>query len=123
MSKILLVDDDKELIFILQKQLGKKGFDVYISNDPNEALQIFKPNYYDVVILDVRMPRMNGFELFDKLKQIDPNARINLMTAFEFHPHDEKYIVSDLGGEGFIEKPVSINRLIEIIKTQISTQI
>ena len=119
MYKILLVDDDREIIFLLQKKLRERGFDVHISDDSYKALHNFKPNFYDLIILDVRMPGMSGFELFDRLKQIDPNARINFMTAFEFHPNDEKYIVSDLGGEGFIEKPVSISKLIEIINVQI----
>ena len=123
MHRILLVDDDKDVIFLLQKKLHEKGFDVHISDDSHKALQNFKPNFYDLIILDVRMPGMGGFELFDRLKKVDPNARINFMTAFEFHPNDEKYIVSDLGGEGFIQKPVTVSKLIEIINTQLSSTI
>ena len=122
MSRILLVDDDKDIIFIIKRKLGENGFDVDIFDDPYEALQNFKPKFYDLIILDVRMPGMNGFDLFEKLKEIDPSAKINFMTAFEFYPNEEKQIVSDLGGSGFIQKPISINKLIEIINRQIKTQ-
>jgi DNA-binding response OmpR family regulator len=63
-KKILVVDDEPDITFTLHAILQKSGFEVSSFNDPLLALQSFKPHYYDLVTLDIKMPKMNGFELY-----------------------------------------------------------
>jgi DNA-binding response OmpR family regulator len=70
-KKILVVDDEPDITFTLHAILQKSGFEVSSFNDPLLALQSFKPHYYDLVTLDIKMPKMNGFELYKKLKEKD----------------------------------------------------
>jgi CheY-like chemotaxis protein len=117
LTKVLFVDDDKDIIKILKGGLTKRGFEVDVYENPKEALLNFTPNVYDLVILDVKMPEMNGYELYVELKKKDPDVKINFLTAFEFNPEDSERFVSDL--TGVIQKPVTIAKLVEIITEQI----
>jgi DNA-binding response OmpR family regulator len=80
-KKILSVDDEPHMTAMLKMALEGVGFTVDVFNDPVLALKSFKPNLYDLVILDVMMPKMNGFELHDQLKKIDPGIKVCFMTA------------------------------------------
>ena len=84
MTKILLVDDERDILTIMSKSLIKKGYDVDVFSDPQKALEKFFPNMYDLILLDIRMPEVNGFELYEKIKNIDPNAEIIFISASEF---------------------------------------
>ena len=68
-KRILAVDDEPDLTMICSLALQYHGFKVDTFNDSQEALSNFKPDYYDLVILDIKMPKMDGFELYDKLKK------------------------------------------------------
>ncbi len=119
MSKILLVDDEKDIVRIVKNGLQKKGFEVDAFDNPKEALLKFTRNTYDLILLDVRMPEMNGYELYEELKNIDPNAKIHFLTAFEFLQDTPKRIVSDMIGKNFIHKPITIEKLVDLINTRI----
>ena len=69
MGKILIVDDEPDLTFGCSMTLRDEGFEVDTFNDPNIALSNFKPNYYDLAILDVKMPKLDGFSLYDEIKK------------------------------------------------------
>jgi DNA-binding response OmpR family regulator len=66
---------------MLKMALERAGFTIDIFNDPVLALQSFKPNVYDLVILDIMMPKMNGFELYNQLKKTDPGVKVCFLTA------------------------------------------
>jgi DNA-binding response OmpR family regulator len=68
-KRILAVDDEPDLTMICSLALQYHGFKVDTFNDAQEALSNFKPDYYDLVILDIKMPNMDGFELYDKIKK------------------------------------------------------
>ena len=68
-KKILAVDDEADLTMLCSLALEYHGFKVDTFNDPQEALSNFKPDYYDLVILDIKMPKMDGFELYDEIKK------------------------------------------------------
>jgi DNA-binding response OmpR family regulator len=74
---ILLVDDEPDITFTLQRGLA----DAF--NDPLMALSSFKPDYYDFMLIDIRMPKINGYELYDKLRNIDSKVKSCFITAYE----------------------------------------
>jgi DNA-binding response OmpR family regulator len=117
----MVVDDESDLTEFYKISLGYYGFVVDTFNEPKEALSSFKPNYYDLVILDIRMPDMDGFKLYQEIKEIDTNVKVCFLTASERYYEeyrDEEYRTLDK--ELFIHKPVGHEELIEKIKRLIS---
>ena len=82
-SRILVVDDEPDVNFTLKITLEDKGFKVDAFDDPLLALENFKAGLYDLVILDIKMPKMNGFELFREIKKIDNNVKVCFLTGFK----------------------------------------
>jgi DNA-binding response OmpR family regulator len=68
-KRILVVDDEPDLTMVCSLDLQYHGFKVDTFNDSQEALSNFRPGYYDLVILDIKMPKMDGFELYEKIKE------------------------------------------------------
>jgi DNA-binding response OmpR family regulator len=120
-KRIMVVDDEYDLTLFYRISLEYYGFEVEIYNDPKKALSSFEPDYYDLIILDIKMPNMDGFELYKEIKEKDPNARACFLTASEFYNKEfrtREYHA--LNKELFIRKPIEnkelvreINRLIE----------
>ena len=111
--KILVVDDDSDVAFTYKVGLESNGFVVDVYNDPLIALSNFKAGVYDLLILDIRMPNMNGFELYKKMKSIDYKAKVCLVTAFaniEF----KKAFIPEV--KCFIRKPIAIASLVRRVK-------
>ena len=81
MPRILLVDDDKDHLKLFTMILENRGYSLDTYSDPAAALLKFKPNYYDLLLLDYRMPNLNGLELFARIREIDPTAKALLLTA------------------------------------------
>ena len=82
--KILVVDDDPDITSLYKTALeGHEGFEVEIFNDPRKALSNFRPHYYDISLIDVRMPSMDGFELYNELKKLDPIIKVCFITGYE----------------------------------------
>ena len=113
MKKILIIDDEPDITFTLCAILQKSGFEVSSFNDPLLALQSFKPRYYDLVILDIKMPEMNGFELYQQLKEKDNHVKVCFLTAVsEFRDYKQyKDVSPKLHERYFIAKPASENEL------------
>ena len=96
--------------------LEDDGFEVDAFNDSTAALSAFKPNYYDALIFDIRMPTMNGYELYEKVNKLDDKVKVCFLTALnEMHDYqDYKKEVSPKPGERyFIQKPVENQTLIK----------
>ena len=115
-GRILLVDDEADIIEICKNSLTHSSFEVEAYDDPEEALLRFKPDAYDVVILDVRMPKMSGFELCRELRRIDEKVKICLMTAFEMHRREVEKVLPSIKVDALITKPVGISDLGSIIQ-------
>jgi CheY-like chemotaxis protein len=79
--RILLVDDDKDHLKLFTLILEKRGYSLDTYSDPAAALLKFKPHYYDLLLLDYRMPKLNGLELYARMREIDPTAKAMLLTA------------------------------------------
>ena len=130
-GKILLVDNEADIIDIYPQELRKKGLDVYGFTDPAVALEEFRLNHgeYILVISDIRMPKMNGFEFTRKVKEIDSNAKVFLMTSnFEI---SDRLLLSLAANsvsmnsmiDEFILKPFSIEQLIMLIRKHMESTI
>jgi two-component system response regulator ChvI len=80
--KILVVDDEPDITLTLKKGLEDSGlFEVDVFNDPQIALSNFKPDYYDFLLIDIRMPKISGYELYDKLRNIEGKVKSCFITA------------------------------------------
>jgi two-component system, OmpR family, response regulator ChvI len=84
-NKILLVDDEPDVTTTFKAILQEVGFVVDASEDSLVALSKFKPRYYDLVILDIKMPKMNGFELYEEMQKIDSQVKVCFITAGEMY--------------------------------------
>jgi two-component system, OmpR family, response regulator ChvI len=123
-KKLLLVDDEKDATSLLYTILQKRGFEVVFFNDPLLALERFKPRYYDLMILDIRMPNMNGFELYRQIRRMDNRVKVCFLTAIsEFKEYQQyrKEVYPKLGERHFITKPVSNHELIGRINEMLTT--
>ena len=116
-KRIMVVDDEDDLTLFYRMSLEYYGFEVETFNDPRRALSSFKPDYYDLIILDIKMPYIDGFELYRKIKEKDPNANACFLTASELYYREfrtKEY--STLDKELFIRKPIENEELIQEIK-------
>ncbi|MBN2853289.1 MAG: response regulator, partial [Clostridia bacterium] len=80
--KILVVDDEEAILNLLRKYLEKAGFNNVITmNDPEKALELMQKELYKIVLLDINMPKMDGIELLERIKEINPLCNIIMVTA------------------------------------------
>jgi DNA-binding response OmpR family regulator len=113
-KRILAVDDEPDLTMICSLALQYHGFKVDTFNDSQEALSNFKPGYYDLVILDIKMPKMDGFELYDKIKKKDDKVKICFLTASELYYEEfRKKEYSALDKNLFLKKPIDNDDLLK----------
>jgi DNA-binding response OmpR family regulator len=121
MSKgsILIVDDEIDITLAFKKGLESDGFQVDIYNDPVMALSNFKSGFYDLLLLDVRMPKMNGFELYQEIEKVDKKAKVCFITAFEVYYHALREIFPMLDVGCFIRKPIEIDDLVKKINAEL----
>jgi DNA-binding response OmpR family regulator len=115
-KKILLVDDEPDLTFTIKKILEDNGFKVDTFNDPILALNNYKVNFYDLVILDIKMPKMDGFELYIKLREKDHKVKICFLTVIATFNEEFRKTRLALGKtineDYFIQKPIQTEDLI-----------
>ncbi|HEX6029116.1 MAG TPA: response regulator [Nitrososphaeraceae archaeon] len=121
-KKILAVDDEPDLTKLCSLALEYHGFKVDTFNDPQEALSNYKPGYYDLVILDIKMPKMDGFELYDEIKKKDHKAKVCFLTASELYYEEfRKKEYCALDRDLFIRKPIDNEELLkEVSKIMMS---
>jgi DNA-binding response OmpR family regulator len=120
MKKILLVDDDPDANLSLSILLRDRGFDVDSFTSPSDALKYFRRNYYDLLVLDVRMPNMDGFELYRAIREVDTKAKIWFFAAAELDNYrvaELEDMMEELGKECFISKPIENNEILCRINT------
>jgi two-component system, OmpR family, response regulator ChvI len=119
----LVVDDKPDITITLKIGLEEDGrFDVDAFNDPEGALYHFKPDLYDLVLIDVKMPKINGFVLYELLKTVDPDLKACFLTAGEMYREEireEDHCA--LNKYMFLQKPISNEDLVREIIKRIST--
>jgi len=122
-KRILIVDDEKDVGRTFKMILENYGFEIDFFTDPAMALETFKPNLYDLTIVDIKMPEINGFELYDKLKSRDPKIKTLFISALSYLKayNTQSGKVYPLKGERhFIKKPVGNKELLEQVYSMVS---
>ena len=106
-KKILLVDDEPDIIHLVRMVLEDNGFVVESYTDPTLALSNFKPRLYDLLLLDIKMPKMSGLDLYQKMREIDSNVKICFLTASELFYEEYRRLDAypSLDKAYFIQKP------------------
>jgi CheY-like chemotaxis protein len=119
-KRILIVDDDPDVTKTFGLVLEDSGlYEVDTYNDPLAALQNFRPNFYDLALLDIRMPYMNGFELSDKIEKIDNKVKVCFISAYDVEDKQLRKQFPSLQVKCFLPKPIAINVLIKKLETQL----
>jgi two-component system, OmpR family, response regulator ChvI len=119
--KILIVDDEPDITLTLRIGLEEDEFEVYTFNDPVEALSNFKVGYYDLLLLDIKMPKMDGFKLYEEIKKIDNDVKVCFMTAYEIYYDEFRRLFPKLNLSCFANKPVSIDTLSKLLYYELKT--
>jgi DNA-binding response OmpR family regulator len=115
----MAVDDEFDFTFTLKMMLEQSGFSLDVFNDPTTALSNFKPDYYKLILLDVKMPQMSGFELYQEIKKKDKNVKACFVTAHELYYESLKKEFPNVDVGCFIRKPIDIDDLVKRIKIEL----
>jgi DNA-binding response OmpR family regulator len=114
--RILIVDDEDDITFSFKRILEIHGFEVDAFNDSSLALSKFKTNYYDIALLDIKMPNLDGFDLYKKIKEMDNNIRLCFLTASEaYYQQFREKDFYELSRDLFIQKPIELEELLKRI--------
>jgi CheY-like chemotaxis protein len=117
--KILLVDDEHDNSSIFTMGLEDNGFYVDTFDDPISALSAFKPDFYDLLILDIKMPKMDGYELYEKIRKIDNKVKVCFITASveeyreDYQQSFRSFRYSSSSNISFLTKPIKIDDLVK----------
>jgi DNA-binding response OmpR family regulator len=116
--KVLVLDDDFDISQLIKQILQKDNFkNVFAFTDPLLALEHFRTNHYSLIISDVRMPTMNGFEFVREAKKINPKVKILLMTAFEIDDKEFARVLPKPKIDGLIQKPASPKQILNTVSS------
>ena len=120
--RILVIDDEPDITLMLKLGLEDGGFDVDAFSDPELALFSFRPSLYDLVLIDIMMPKMDGFVLYEQLKKVDPGVKVCFLTASEMY-HEENRGIEHcaLNKDLFLQKPISTDDLIMEVNRKINS--
>ena len=126
-KRILVVDDEVDITLSFSLALEDSGlFEVDTYNDPLVALSNYRPNSYDLLLLDIKMPNMNGFELYDKIKKIDNKVKVCFISAYDvdYNALREQFPsleIDCLLPMDIMRKPIEIRKLIKRIEVELLT--
>ena len=120
--RILAIGDEPDITLMLRLGLEDGGFDVDAFSDPELALSSFRPGLYDLVLIDIMMPKMDGFALYEQLKKVDPGIKVCFLTASEMY-HEENRGIEHcaLNKDLFLQKPISTDDLIMEVNRKINS--
>ena len=121
-TRLLLVDNEPDNTSVLSMGLEDEGFNVDAFTDPILALSNFKPNYYSLVILDINMPKMNGYDLYKEIRKLDNKVKICFLTASELYNENLRSQTKEILNEvkRFISKPLTIEDLVVKVKKELA---
>lgn len=120
LKRILIVDDDPDITLALSTVLEDNGYTVYVFNDPTDALSNFKQfGMYDLLIIDVVMPNIDGFEFYEKVKKIDSKVKACFITAYDVHSEALREIYPDFEIDCFMKKPIENEDLLRKVMNAI----
>jgi DNA-binding response OmpR family regulator len=123
-KRILVVDDESDICMVYQIVLEDAGFECISYTDSVKALQEFRPNYYDLILLDIKMPVLNGFELCKKIRALDKNVHIIFITASEaYYEKFRGQHFPELAKISYIQKPVGNDELVRLVNMIVANSI
>jgi DNA-binding response OmpR family regulator len=112
--RILIIDDEPDLTFVFKMGLEDNGFVVDTFNDPQQAISNFKINFYDLLLIDIGIPNMNGFEFYREIRKIDAKVKACFFTASEAYYMNLKTKYNNLTDlNSVISKPISMDDLVK----------
>jgi DNA-binding response OmpR family regulator len=115
-KRLLLVDDEPDICMVYQMVLEDAGFECISYTDPAKALKDFRIDYYDLILLDIKMPVLNGFELCKKIMGLDRTVPIILITAAKaYYEQFRTQRFPELGNINYIQKPIGNNELVRLV--------
>jgi len=120
MKRLLIVDDEHDITLAFKKGLECNEFEVDTFNDPLVALSSFKTNLYHLLLIDVKMPKMNGSVLYQQMQKIDNKVRVCFITASEVYYEALREIFPNLDVCCFIRKPIEMSDLVNRIKLELA---
>jgi len=120
-KRILLVDDEQDIALAFKISLENNGFTVDAFNDAEEALSNFEAGFYDLLLIDIKMPKMNGFELYREIEKIDNKPKICFITAFEVYYKSLRELFPTVKVDCYIKKPITTDDLVQRIKSELVT--
>jgi DNA-binding response OmpR family regulator len=120
--RIMVVDDERDISMLFKSGLERNGFSVESFNDPELALSRFKPCYYDIVLLDIRMPKMNGFELCNEIRKQDSKVKVFFVFTFEIPEEEIRRYLPELDEKCILKKPVLMRNLVMAINGELSRE-
>jgi CheY-like chemotaxis protein len=123
-KRILIVDNESDITLTFKKGLETENnennlFKVYTYNDPLEGLSQFKPNFYDLLLVDINMPKMDGFEFSAKILELDVNIKICFMSSGLINQEALREQYPSLSIGCFIRKPLKIKDLVKRLKAEL----
>ena len=113
--RILIVDDEEESVYAIKKTLKQYGYEIDYFSDPKKALSNFKTNAYSLLILDIRMPGISGFQFLRNIRQIDKEVKVLFLTTFEIQEKEWQMVLPNIQVQGFIKKPVNLQEIVEAV--------
>ena len=121
--RILVVDDDPDIAYLYKLSLESDGFVVHSFNDPLLVLSNYKTGAYDLLLLDIKMPHMNGFELYQKIRLVDNHAKVCFISAFEEYHTEFKELFPNLKeADCFIRKPIELESLTKKVNSPLQSE-
>ncbi len=112
--KLLMVDDEENFLSTTAKRLGRRDFDVTTATEGNQAIKAAKKGKFDLAILDLRMPGMDGMELLQILKKKHKYLEVTILTGYA--SIDSAVEATKLGAFSYLEKPYNFEKLLEVLK-------
>jgi DNA-binding NtrC family response regulator len=120
MKRVMVVDDDYDTTIFFKTVLEDNGFYVDTYNDPMKALSGFKPKFYDLLLIDIRMPVLDGFELHRRIRKKDTGVKVCFMTAFDTYYKAIQEEHPTLNARCFMKKPIEVNNFLSIVRDMLS---
>ena len=115
-GKILLIDDEPDIAYLVKVGLERNGFEVDGYTDPILALQNFRRGLYRLLVLDIKMPKIDGIQLLERIKKEDEKIRVCFFTASEEFASNYKSVLEHSNKFLFVSKPISISKMTEEIE-------
>jgi CheY-like chemotaxis protein len=123
-KRVLLVDDEPDICMVYQMVLEDAGYQCSSYTDPVQALREFKPYFYDLILLDIKMPVLNGYELCKKIIELDRTVHIVFVTASEaYYENFRSQHFPELAKINYIQKPIGNDELVQIVDMIVANSI